>query len=296
MVDSTRFTAISRCGDILGDHHEIYVWLYCDQRLQAINLANDLLSMIEAFRSTSFSLSEYQDEILNRASLLIDCHSVGLTFLSLSRGELSKHGKDFEYSVKQRAVRNLPSGEVEKWGIFFQYLLESLLYVTQFAPGSKSDLSTHSFLRKCRNPIAFNVSQWYIDIWTSQLRKENIPVQIAQQSCRTLHTISKTVNLLQLNHRERGPVQTDTFDRLADRYRSAILRLDKGDNWLAFNGVGDISFAISAIIALAHHNADSCDPSSANYHPGQVLELLERAWLVNYIGLLASIWIKHLQV
>lgn len=130
VVDSTRFKAITKWGDILRDHYEIYVWLFCSQRAQTITHTNVLRRTIEAFRSTNDSITEPQLDVLKRTALLIDCHYVGLEFLSLSRGVLYESEEGFQ--VEWKNTLDFSNKEVGKLGIFFEYLTDSLLYVTYF--------------------------------------------------------------------------------------------------------------------------------------------------------------------
>lgn len=68
--------------------------------------------------------------MLNRTALLIDCHFVGLEFLSLSRGRLYESERGFQVEWKNSS--DFSNKEVEKLGILFEYLTDSLLYVTSF--------------------------------------------------------------------------------------------------------------------------------------------------------------------
>lgn len=131
VVESTRFQAIMRWGDILRDHIELYVWLFCSQRTQIIDYSKALLHVLDNFRSPENSLSSHDKEVLNRTSLLIDCHAVGLEFLSFNNGWLYVN-KD-KLQLEWKGAGN-PSGEENrKWNVFFQYLLDSLMYVVQYA-------------------------------------------------------------------------------------------------------------------------------------------------------------------
>lgn len=131
VVESTRFQAIMRWGDILRDHIELYVWLSCSQRTQIIDYSKALLHVLDHFRSTEHSLSSHDKEVLNRTLLLIDCHAVGLEFLGFNNGRLYVD-KD-EFQLEWKGAGN-PSGEENrKWNVFFQYLLDSLMYVFQYA-------------------------------------------------------------------------------------------------------------------------------------------------------------------
>lgn len=125
-VYRTRFQAIKRWGDILQDHHEIYVWLYCTRKQETVALANDLIRNVEAFREV---LEHSEDvDILDRTALLIDCHSVGLEFISLSRGRLLMDSRVVE--VEWQGPQQFSVEEIEKWEMFFHYLLDSIVYVT----------------------------------------------------------------------------------------------------------------------------------------------------------------------
>lgn len=126
-MNSTRYKAIMRWKDILLNHHEIYVWLFRSQQTHTINLADELLRTIKTFRSSSDSLSEYQHEVLTTASLLIDCHAVGLNFLQHSHCRLHFEGGGLE--VEWKDMHDFHSGELEQWSVFFQCLLEYMLYV-----------------------------------------------------------------------------------------------------------------------------------------------------------------------
>lgn len=130
VVESTRFKAITKWGDILRGQHEIYVWLFCSQRAQTITHTNVLRRAIEAVRSTNDSIIESQIDVLNQTTLLLDCHYVGLEFLSLSRGELYESEGGFQ--VEWKNTLDFSNKEVDKLGILFEYLTESLLYVTNF--------------------------------------------------------------------------------------------------------------------------------------------------------------------
>lgn len=130
VVESTRFKAITKWGDILRGQHEIYVWLFCSQRAQTITHTNVLRRAIEAVRSTNDSIIESQIDVLNQTTLLLDCHYVGLEFLSLSRGELYESEGGFQ--VEWKNTLDFSNKEVDKLGISFEYLTESLLYVTNF--------------------------------------------------------------------------------------------------------------------------------------------------------------------
>lgn len=131
VVESTRIQAIMRWGDVLRDHIELYVWLFCTQRTQVIEYSKALLYVLDDFRSTEHSLSSYDKEVLNRTLLLIDCHAVGLEFLSFNNCRLYVN-KDI-LQLEWKGAGN-PSGEENrKWNVFFQYLLDSLMYVIQYA-------------------------------------------------------------------------------------------------------------------------------------------------------------------
>lgn len=127
VADSTRLKAIMLWGDVLRDQHELYIWLLFSQQTRMFNHANDLLQIIEVLRSSNASLSKFHDEVLTKTALLIDCHSVGLAFLSHSRGRLHMEGEVFQ--VEWTDAPDFPDEEIERWGTLFQYLLESLLYV-----------------------------------------------------------------------------------------------------------------------------------------------------------------------
>lgn len=124
-VDRTRFQAIKRWGDILQDHHEIFVWLYCNKKQETVALSSDLIRNVEGFRE-AVECSEDVD-ILDRTALLIDCHSVGLEFISLSRGRLLMDSRVVE--VEWQGPQQFSVEEVEKLEMFFQYLLDSIVYV-----------------------------------------------------------------------------------------------------------------------------------------------------------------------
>lgn len=126
-VDSTRFHAVMKWADLLRDHDEICLWLFCSQGEVMVKHASALLRVIEAFRSTNDTLSDFQDNVLREASLLIDCHFVGLNFISLNRGKLYMEGENFH--VKWERASTLFDEDIKKWCIFLRYLLESLLYV-----------------------------------------------------------------------------------------------------------------------------------------------------------------------
>lgn len=125
VVNLTRFQAIKRWGDILQDHHEIYIWLFCNRRREVMTLVDELIKNVEAFREAVDSPSDL--EILDRTALLIDCHSVGLEFISISRGTILMFGPTLE--VEWQGLRKFSTEGVEKWEIFFQYLLDQTMYV-----------------------------------------------------------------------------------------------------------------------------------------------------------------------
>lgn len=84
--------------------------------------------MIFAQRSTH---SQALIKVLNRTLLLIDCHAVGLEFLSFNNGWLYVNKDKLQLEWKGAGT---PSGEENrKWNVFFQYLLDSLMYVVQYA-------------------------------------------------------------------------------------------------------------------------------------------------------------------
>lgn len=93
--------------------------------------ANELLRVIKVIRSTNDSLTKSQDDVLSKTSLLIDCHSVGLRLISLSRGRFHINRGKFE--VEWTDVLTFSDKEVQKWGIAFRYLLESLSYVALYS-------------------------------------------------------------------------------------------------------------------------------------------------------------------
>lgn len=229
IVDSTRFRAIMRWGDILRDHHELYVWLFCSQQTQTIDLANDLLRIIKEFRSTSDSLSRYEDDVLTRTTLLIDCHSVGLNAINLNRARLLIEGGKFR--VDWTGVTDIHREEIEKWDLYFQHLLEFLSYViTDLHVCADVNLTTRCMLpQTLRDPTISELSRWYIDFWSSQIVEGNMHFQIALHSCRTLQCVLKAVN----------PSQVDRLDALQSlckavythhvrRFDSDTLLLDEG--------------------------------------------------------------------
>lgn len=97
VVDSTRFKAIMLWRDLLLHHPELYIFILTSTRHELTqNLADNLLHIIEAFRLFNHSLSHFEDEVLTKTSLLINCHSVGLSFLLVEAG--------FGWSWIQRAT------------------------------------------------------------------------------------------------------------------------------------------------------------------------------------------------
>lgn len=128
--ESTRFKAITKWGNILRDHSEIYVWLFCRQRAQTITHTNVLRRAIEAFRSTNDSITEPQLDVLNRTAHLIDCHFVGLELLSLSRGKLYESEEGFQ--VEWKNTLDFSTKEVDKLGILFERILITVVLVRIF--------------------------------------------------------------------------------------------------------------------------------------------------------------------
>lgn len=127
VVGLTRFQAIKRWGDILKDNHEIYVWLSCSQQVRLANHANDFLRVIEGFRTTNKPLSEFQNSIIRRTSLSLVCHSVGLQFLSLSRGKIYMDKEGFLMDWKDAS--GFSNEVLEKWDVLFKHLIDSLMCV-----------------------------------------------------------------------------------------------------------------------------------------------------------------------
>lgn len=124
----TRLQAIKRWGDILEDHHEIYVWFFCARENEIITHVNNLLNELETSRETTKSPSH--SEILDRTAALIDCHSNGLEFIKLSLGRLQivrgVFKVDWQYPPKYTTE------EINHWDIFFQSLYNSVLYVVSY--------------------------------------------------------------------------------------------------------------------------------------------------------------------
>lgn len=130
-MESTQFKAIQRWADIFRDYREISVWVLGGKQTQMVTHANELLRVIKVIRSTNDSLTKSQDDVLSKTSLLIDCHSVGLRLISLSRGRFHINRGKFE--VEWTDALTFSDKEAEKWGIAFRYLLESVLYVAQYS-------------------------------------------------------------------------------------------------------------------------------------------------------------------
>lgn len=123
----TRSQVIKRWGDILEYRHEIYVWLYCNRKtdMDVITYVNNLFSKVETFREEVKHPSDL--EALDRMTLLMDCHSIGLEFISLSRGKLLPRRRAYE--VEWQDPNKFSNEEIEKWGKFFKYLLECAMCV-----------------------------------------------------------------------------------------------------------------------------------------------------------------------
>lgn len=181
-VDRTRFQAIKRWGDILQDHHEIYVWLYCTRKQETVALANDLIRNVEAFRE---ALEHSEDvDILDRTALLIDCHSVGLEFISLSRGRLLMDSRVVE--VEWQGPQQFSVEEVEKWEMFFQYLLDSVVYVTSSDSSTPLTANFDTLFIITRNTSISGVPRWYIQLWSTQIDNGKLHAQIALKLCHSL--------------------------------------------------------------------------------------------------------------
>lgn len=187
-VYRTRFQAIKRWGDILQDHHEIYVWLFCTRKQETVALANDLIRNVEAFRE---ALENTEDVyILDKTALLIDCHSVGLEFISLSRGRLLMDSRVVE--VEWQGPQQFSVEEIEKWEMFFHYLLDSIVYVTSsdLSPPLTANFDILFIIPRTKS--ISGVPQWYIQLWLTQIDSGRLNVQIALKLCHHLRRASQT--------------------------------------------------------------------------------------------------------
>lgn len=86
---------------------------------------SSMISSIEVFREAVESPSDL--EILDKTALLVDCHAVGLEFISLGRGAIMMAGPVLE--VEWQVLRKFSTEDIDKWDIYFQYLLDQTLYV-----------------------------------------------------------------------------------------------------------------------------------------------------------------------
>lgn len=126
--ETGRSSALLQLGDILQSHpviYELMVTLGEDEarhRVQEIWLLLD----IAPSKSTSESIN---GAITNLLSIL-KCHTLGCEFHQFLLPVLERTHLDEESTqVECNDSLNYPNEEIEKWGVTFQYLLESLLYV-----------------------------------------------------------------------------------------------------------------------------------------------------------------------
>lgn len=124
MVDLTRFQAIKRWGNILQDHHEIYVWLFCKFGADVKTHVDALNNNVEASREAAESDSDL--EILDKVSLLL---AVGQDLINMSRCTILMVGYDIK--VEWQALPEISTEDLDKWDLSFRYILQSLLYVVQ---------------------------------------------------------------------------------------------------------------------------------------------------------------------
>lgn len=115
-------------GDILrdtGNHGQVlYVWLFCSQQSQMVKHVSNCLRAIEELQSTKDLLSDFQDDILTEISLIINCHSVGLEFLSINHGKLYLDEEGF-HIVWKEAI-SFSDEELKRWDDLLQFLVDSM--------------------------------------------------------------------------------------------------------------------------------------------------------------------------
>lgn len=87
----------------------------------------DFRCNIVAFRETHDPISEIEDSVLTRTSLLIDCHAKGLEFLRHGGGTV--HLFEGEVRVQWLDVPTFLAKDMNGWHVCFEYLIEYLLYV-----------------------------------------------------------------------------------------------------------------------------------------------------------------------
>lgn len=126
-MDTIRFTATRRWGDILLEHYEIYIWHLCNRRAEIDILTNDVIHAINVLRATHNSLSASQVKILDEVLLAIDVHSSGLELLTLSHGRL--HMDKGIFKVEWHDPHDFSSKEIERLDFLLHHLTKSLLYV-----------------------------------------------------------------------------------------------------------------------------------------------------------------------
>lgn len=135
---STRIKAILRLRDILQDHPELYVWLYCSSATAATEMYTHVSSLrrtIEGIRASIRSSSTFTADItiLDNITNILNCHWSGFQVLTLSRGRIDIVGQSVEVNW-DNVSEFTNKEEKQKWGVLFQYLLNTLLYVAYFRP------------------------------------------------------------------------------------------------------------------------------------------------------------------
>lgn len=96
---------------------------------------SSLRRTIEGIRATIRSSSTITADItiLDNIISILNCHWSGFQALTLSRGRIDIVGQSVEVNW-DNVSEFTNKEEKQKWGVLFQYLLSTLLYVAYFRP------------------------------------------------------------------------------------------------------------------------------------------------------------------
>lgn len=123
-----RSSALLQLGDILQSHPVVYELMVTLGEDEARDRVQEIWLLLDT--TPSKSTSEFNNEAITNLLSILKCHALGHEFHRFllpvrERTHLDKESAQVECNDSLKH----PSEEIEKWGVTFQYLLESLLYV-----------------------------------------------------------------------------------------------------------------------------------------------------------------------
>lgn len=125
--ETGRSSALLQLGDTLQSIPEVYEVMINLGGHKKMDRVQEILNSVD---TTPYgSASESNNEAITNLLSVLKFHTLGCEFHRFLLPVREKRHLDQSAQVDCNNSLNYPSEEIEKWGVTFQYLLQSLLYV-----------------------------------------------------------------------------------------------------------------------------------------------------------------------